>query len=228
MVGLAVLLSDAPIIADRHREPADLADRLLAVREQLGVLVDQPVRAVVPAGLLVRGEHQHDRPPRPCSGPLTGTDDRQHHRVEVLHVDRAAAPDAAVLDLAGERVDGPVRGLRGHDVEVAVDEQRLGGRVGALPAGGERRTAGRRLVQLRRDADVGQLRGDVLRRLPLARPGTVAVVGGVDPDQIAAQLHDLGLWPVLHPLAHVAILSRSARTVNAEPPGRPISYRLLQ
>ena len=45
----------------------------------------------------------------------------QDHRVHVLHVDGAAAPDAAVALLGGERVDLPVGGVGRHDVEVAVD-----------------------------------------------------------------------------------------------------------
>ena len=77
----------------------------------------------MPPGLLVGGEREHD-----VAGGLAAlaqplADDGQHHRVHVLHVDRAAAPDAAVGDLAGERVVPPVGGVGGHDVEVAVDEQ---------------------------------------------------------------------------------------------------------
>ena len=68
---------------------------------------------------------------RPGAG--AGPDDREQHRVEVLHVDRAAAPDVAVLDLAGERVDLPVLGRRRHDVEVAVQQQRAARRRAVPP-----------------------------------------------------------------------------------------------
>ena len=57
------------------------------------------------------------------AGAGPGPHDGEQHRVEVLHVDRAAAPEVAVLDLAGERVDLPVLGRRRDDVEVAVQQQ---------------------------------------------------------------------------------------------------------
>ena len=80
--------------------------------------------ALVAAGLLVGGEAQHHRPLRLGARPRPGPHDREQHRVEVLHVDRAAAPEVAVLDLAGERVDRPVVRRGGYDVEVAVEQQR--------------------------------------------------------------------------------------------------------
>ena len=118
---------------------------------------------------------------------------RQQHRVEVLHVDRAAAPQVAVADLAGERVDLPVLRGRRYDVEVAVQQQpgRSPGRrrpSARPPTRGPART--RRCVRL--DPDLVEQPGDVLRRLPLPRSVVVAVVRGVDPDQVAADLHDLG------------------------------------
>ena len=48
------------VVRDRQREAADLADRLGAALEQLRVVVDQPVRAVAAAGLLVGEEGEHD------------------------------------------------------------------------------------------------------------------------------------------------------------------------
>ena len=58
----------------------------------------------------------------PRARPLP--DHRQQHRVHVLHVDRAAAPDEAVPLLAGERVHRPLARVGGDDVEVAVQQQR--------------------------------------------------------------------------------------------------------
>ena len=49
---------------------------------------------LVPAGLLVGGEAEHHRPVRDCAGTGARAHDREQHRVEVLHVDRAATPDA--------------------------------------------------------------------------------------------------------------------------------------
>ena len=52
------------VVAHGEREPTDLADRLGAVGEQLRVVVDEPVRTKVAAGLLVGGEDQPDRTSR--------------------------------------------------------------------------------------------------------------------------------------------------------------------
>ena len=109
---------------DGGAEPSDLPDGLGAALELVAVLLDQELGAGVPAGLLVRGEAQPDRPVGEPAGALAVPDHRQEHRVEVLHVDRAAAPQVAVLDLAGERVDLPVLGGGRYDVEVAVQEER--------------------------------------------------------------------------------------------------------
>ncbi len=111
-----------PAPADRGAEPADLANRLGDALEQLGVVVHQPASAPTPARLLVGGEREHHvaRPP-PLPQPLP--DDGQDHRVHILHVDRAAPPDAAILGLPGERVHPPVGRIRGDHVEMTVDEQ---------------------------------------------------------------------------------------------------------
>ena len=58
-------------------------------------------------------------PPRPAPGRGR----RQHHRVEVLHVDCAAAPNATVDDLAGERWHRPVGRLGRHHIQVAVHQK---------------------------------------------------------------------------------------------------------
>src|SRR5699024_654423 len=118
------------------------------------------------------------------------------HRVEVLHVDRTATPDVAVLDLAAERVDLPVLRRRRYDVQVAVEEQPVGPATGAraAPVSHDGGAAGGGLVQAWLDADLVEQRGDVLGGLALTGPaGAVglAVVARVDPDQVAAQLDDL-------------------------------------
>jgi hypothetical protein len=80
------------VVADGEAEPPDLADPLRAALEQLGTVVGHPVAAENPAGLLIGREAQDDgtggRPPRAQSV----ADDRQDHRVHVLHVDRTATP----------------------------------------------------------------------------------------------------------------------------------------
>ena len=118
---------EAQVVADGDAEAADLADRLGAALEQVGVLVDQPAGAELAAGLLVGDEGQHDVARRLDAGAGPVADQRQHHRVHVLHVDRAAAPDVAVALLAGERVHAPLGRIGGDDVEVAVHQQRAAG-----------------------------------------------------------------------------------------------------
>ena len=120
-----------------------------------------------------------------------GAHHREQHRVEVLHVDRAAAPDVAVLDLPGERVDLPVLGRGRYDVEVPVQQQRALAAGLSAPLRHQRRAAAVELEQLGLDPDLVEQPGDVLGGLALARPGLVAVVAGVDPDQVATQVDDL-------------------------------------
>ncbi len=118
---------------------------------------------------------------------------REQHRVEVLHVDRAAAPDAVRgrPDLAGERVHGPVLGAR--------RVRRPGGRAAARarPLSPPQRATtdvrpGSDSNSSAVDADVVEQLGHVLGGLALSRAGLVAVVRGVDRDQVAADADDLG------------------------------------
>ena len=112
----------------------------------------------------------------------------------VLHVDRAAAPDVAVLDRAGERVHAPVRRLGGHHVEVAVQQQRAAGRVGAREPGEHVAPARRaRLDVFGLVPDLFQLLGHPAGALGLALGGLgLAGVGGVEPDQLADEVDHLG------------------------------------
>ena len=158
-----------------------------------GWLFGEPGGAERAAGLLVRGEDEPDRTPGRAARAHPLADHRQQDRVEVLHVHRAAAPDVAVDDLAGERVDLPVGRDRRHHVGVAVDQQRRQRGVAALgcPVGDQSGAARLGLEQLAGDADLVELRGDVLGRLPLALGARRAEVGGVEADQVAAQSCDL-------------------------------------
>ena len=91
------------------------------------MVVHQPARPVGAARLLVGQERQDHIAGRTAAFPHPLADDGEDHRVHVLHVHGAAAPDArfvpAVVDLARERVDPPVRRVGGNHVEVAVEEQ---------------------------------------------------------------------------------------------------------
>ena len=93
----------------------------------------------------------------------------------------------------GERVVGPVVGVGRHDVGVAVDEQRRAA-TGPRPRSGPRSRRGpcatRRSAARARPRRASPRR---TRRRPAPRARVVAVVAGVDPDQIAAELDDLVL-----------------------------------
>ncbi|GES33176.1 hypothetical protein San01_56640 [Streptomyces angustmyceticus] len=172
---------------------ADLADRLRDALEEVRVVVDEVARAVGAARLLVREERQHDVARRLAAGAQPVADDGQRHRVHVLHVDRAPSPEAAVGDLAGERVVGPVVGVGRHDVGVPVDEQAGPRAVLALDPGDRRGPALVGLEDLRFEAHLGELLRDVLGGGPLPRARVVAVVAGVHPDQIPAEVDHLVL-----------------------------------
>ena len=96
------------------------------------MMIDQPLRAQAAAGLLVGGEHEPDGPTRRHTSLRSRADHAQDHRVEVLHVHRAASPDAVVDDLTGERVHRPVVSMCGHDVQMAVEKQRRSGLVNTI------------------------------------------------------------------------------------------------
>ena len=192
-----------PAIVDGGREATDLPDPLGATLEPLGLLVDHRVRTLLAPCLLVGGERERDRPIRHGSGSRPGPDDGKDRGVEVLHVHRAAAPDVPVMDLAGERVDLPVRSTSRYDVEVAVQQQPVLG-VGVPPMRDEGRAPGRRFEELRRDPDLVQQGSRHAPLRPLPRTRIVPVVGGVDPDQVAADVDDFGIGCVL--LRHAPIL----------------------
>lgn len=195
------------ILVDGEGEAADLADRLRNALEEIGVVVDEIPRAVRTARLLVGEEGQHDVARGLTAAAQPVPYDREGHRVHVLHVDRATAPDTAVRDLARERVVRPVVGVGGDDIGVAVDEQGGPGGILALDPGDGRGTAPVGLEDPRFETHLGELLGDIFGGGPLSRSGVVAVVAGVDPDQIAAEVDDLvlaGGGPARVRLAHAA------------------------
>ncbi len=105
-----------------------------------------------------------------------------------------------------------------------MDEQ--GGPVGVLApdAGHHAGPAGRGIQHGRLQADLREERGHMLGRTAFARARVVAPVGGVDPDQVAAQAGDLvlsgdvvvarGDWRLRH---HPMVASQASRA--AERPG---------
>ena len=163
-------------VAARHRQrkAADLADRLSDAVEQIGPIVDQPVRPVATAVLLVGHEGEHQVAWRHDAGLLQLPGDHDRHAHHVLHVDRAAAPDVAVFDRARERVHAPFGRFGRHDVEMPMDQQGATGSVGALQAGEHISPAGRTGFNVFRPvAHLGKLLGD-----PLAHSASPCVVSG--------------------------------------------------
>ena len=111
------------------------------------VVVDEPVAAVRAAGLLVGEEDEGRVAGGLGAGAGEVPDVREDHRVHVLHVDRAATPDAAVALLGGEGVDLPVGGVGRDDVEVTVHREAGPRGVLALEAHDDGRAAGLALEQ---------------------------------------------------------------------------------
>ncbi len=191
--GLDEVGAGLPVALGRHGHAvaADLADRLGDAVEELGTGLHDVVRAEDSPSLLVGEEGEDDIAWGLGTAAGQVADVGQDHGVHVLHVHRASTPDAPVAQLGTERVDLPVGSIGGHDVEVAVDAQGRPVAVLALDAHEDARAARVALHDRRLEADLAQLGDDVLRRLPLPRPAAVAVVGAVDPDEVATDAHHL-------------------------------------
>src|SRR5690606_34266222 len=141
-------------VAGVERVRTGFAEAFGAALEQIGVLAHEKIRAVGGAGFLVGSEREHDVTTGSPALAHPGADHGEHHRVHALHVDRAAAPQDAVTDLAGEGVNLPVGRLGGNDVEVPVDEDGVAVGFGAVDARDDVRPAGRRFDHGGLDADV--------------------------------------------------------------------------
>ena len=179
--------------ADVDGVPADLRDRLCGSGEQFGAVAHHMPGAIVASGLLIGEEGNNEVPSRDESLGQHGPDGGDDHRVHVLHVHRAAAPQQPVLDDAFEGIDAPVLCGCGNDVGVAVDDESRSLRIGAFDAGDE----------------VGPSRGgfdDFGLQVHLGEPGcdefggrklrvgfVPAPVLGVDADELTAQFGDFVL-----------------------------------
>ena len=167
------------------------------------------VRAHAPAGFLVGEEREHDGR---CGRRPVRSRSRTHgqdHRVHVLHVDRAAAPHAAVGHLGRERVVRPVLRLRRHDVEVSVQRATRRSSLGRCPSmrattvvrpGADSYERGSSPTSASRAATYS-----AAARSP--GPLAVAVVGRVDPDEVSAEVDDLGSGCVMRPSCRAGIAS---------------------
>src|SRR5215472_1847203 len=88
-------------------------------------------------------------------------------------------------------MDAPVGGVGRDDVEVAVDQQRRPGRILARHPGDDTGPVRAGLQDRGFQPYLGQERRNMLGGLALARSRVIARVRGVDPDQVAGQVHDL-------------------------------------
>ena len=119
------LLSDLhgveALVAHVHGEPTDLTDRVFAPNF-LRVIPRQPERTPLTAGLLVSDAAEDEI--AFWGHPEAVKQDEGHrlHRDHVLHVDGPAAPDESVMDFTGEGGVGPDRRIRGHDIQMAAQE----------------------------------------------------------------------------------------------------------
>jgi hypothetical protein len=153
---------------------AALVQQVADAGEDVRMVLDQPAGAVGAAGLLVGGGDEQHVAPQGFAGGVQGQEGLQVGDADALHVERPAAPDVTVADLAGKRRHLPVAGVGGHHVDVV--QQHQGRLAAALEARPKVAAPGRRLSGAVGNArgleDGGQVRhpvGFVARR-----------VGGVD------------------------------------------------
>ena len=171
------------------------------------MLIYQPAGTESAASLFVGGKDQPERPSGCDAGSRPGAYDAEHHGIEVLHVNRATTPDATVSQFAGERRYGPVSSIGRYHVEMSMDQQWRQRGVDTLgfPARHDRGTPRFRLHQVAGDANLVEQLGHAFGSLPLAWTLVGAKVGRVDPNQLLAELHNLGIRLVIR--AHRFILS---------------------
>jgi len=198
----------AQVLVHGVAEAADLADRLGAAVEQLTMVLGDPVRTELAAGLLIGEEGQDDVAFGSPALVVPVAHHREHHRAHVLHVDRAAAPHVAVVHLSGQRVDLPVGGRGRHDVEVAVHQQGRPAGVGPGDAAEQIGPARLGLDEAHLDTGRRQVLGDVLGRRPFVAALHTAEVVGVDPDQVTADRHDVGVRILLQGGASFYVAAR--------------------
>ena len=97
------------------------------------MLLEQKSRAVgIATGLFVSREGHDDIAFRHESFPLQTDQGLRERGVAILHVDRAAAVEPAVLVREYERVDGPVLWVGFHDIEMTQKQNRFSGMPAAV------------------------------------------------------------------------------------------------
>src|SRR5450631_765303 len=170
----------------RDAEASDLTYRLADTLEHLRVVFHDPMAAEHSPCLLI-GEEAEDQvtwwlQARSCEMAEIGQD----HGVHILHIDRATPPDTAVPDLGGEGIHLPVGCVRRHHVQVSMDRQSRTSPVRTLNADKDIGAPWCALDIPWIEPEPDKLLHDVRCAGSLARAGTIAVVAGVDLDEIAA------------------------------------------
>ena len=150
------------------------------------MLAHEPVEPEAVADLLVgRGDEDEVAVVTPALARERGERDGARGDL-ALHVERAAAPDEAVAELAAERVGAPLARVGGHDVGVREQRERRAA-AGAAQARDEVRPLGHLRVQLALDARVLEEVAEQLRRRGLV----AGRVRRVDADQLPQELDRL-------------------------------------
>jgi hypothetical protein len=148
------------------------------------MLLDEEARAEVAAGLLVAQDDQHDVAGRRPPLPVESQDCVDEHGHAGFHVERAAAPDLAVLEPPLERRVRPALPRSRDDVDVTLEEERRA--AGARQPRDEVRP--RRILRVARRLDSRGLEP----RLEIRDAWSLVPrrVGRVEPDQVLEELDD--------------------------------------
>jgi hypothetical protein len=101
---------------DGKRETSDLTDGLGGAGKKIRSIVDEPTRPVHHARFLVGEEHDNDVTSGSLSGSTPVAHHRRDHRVHVLHVHGASAPDETVVDFCREWRMGPITRHSWHNI----------------------------------------------------------------------------------------------------------------
>ena len=165
------------------------------------MVADQPVGTQYSALFLVCEEREDQVAWRNDALPSDAPQVRQHHGVHRLHVDRTSTPDHAVTLDSAEGVHRPIGGARRHHVEVAVHHQPATASVTPGYPHDDARPARLGLDDGRRNPDLTQFPDHVFGGWTFGRPRPIAVVGGVDTDQVTGDAQRVGfeIGPVAHP-----------------------------
>ena len=123
-----------------ERHAARLGDHVVGA-DGVGLVLHEVLGAVRAARLLVGDTGVDERALRAEAGRGQLLHGHGHRARQVEHVDRAAAPQPAVDDLARERIVLPALLVHGHHVGVAEQAQARRARIAALDAAPRRSSA---------------------------------------------------------------------------------------